>query len=215
MIITTENVWQEFNAKLKQFIIKRVPDEQSAEDILQDVFVRIHTHIDTLSDGHKLQSWIYQITRNAVCDYYRDRRIIAGITETLDLPEEDDQNDLERMLALSLGEMVDCLPDIYRQALILTEYEGLTQRELARRLGLSFSGAKSRVQRAREKLREMLLECCHLEFDRRGRIIDYQPRCHNCETVVCCTDESVMPMRSQQTASFLKPHSLSKQNRAQ
>jgi len=180
MFITTENVWQEFNIKLKQFIIKRVPDEQSAEDILQDVFVKIHTHIEMLKDGHKLQSWIYQITRNAVYDYYRDRRIIAGIPEMFDLPEEPGVNDVERMLALSLREMVNCLPDVYRQALILTEYEGLTQKELAQRLGLSFSGAKSRVQRAREKLRAMLLECCHLEFDRRGRIIDYYPKCSCC-----------------------------------
>jgi RNA polymerase sigma-70 factor (ECF subfamily) len=192
MIITTENVWQEFNAKLKQFIIKRVHDEQSAEDILQDVFVKIHTHIDMLRDGHKLQSWIYQITRNAVYDYYRDQRITAGIPETLDLPEESDENDVERMLALSLREMVDCLPDVYRQALILTEYEGLTQRELARRLGISFSGAKSRVQRARGKLREMLLECCHLEFDRRGRIIDYYPKCACCVNGGCGFEGSVV-----------------------
>ena len=72
--------------------------------------------------------------------------------------------------------MVESLPDDYRQALLLTEYEGLTQRELAERLGLSVSGAKSRVQRAREKLKEMLLDCCHFEFDRLGRVIDYQPK---------------------------------------
>ncbi|HAH00091.1 MAG TPA: RNA polymerase subunit sigma-24, partial [Ktedonobacter sp.] len=59
--------------------------------------------------------------------------------------------------------MVDSLPNDYREALYLTEYEGLTQRELADRLGLSFSGAKSRVQRAREKLKVMLLDCCHFE----------------------------------------------------
>src|SRR5215469_7355378 len=191
MIITTEHVWQEFNLKLKQFIIKRVPDEQSAEDILQDVFVKIHTHIEMLKDGHKLQSWIYQIARNAVYDYYRDRRITAGIPETLDLPEEPGENDVEYMLALSLKGMVDCLPDVYRQALILTEYEGLTQKELAQRLGLSFSGAKSRVQRAREKLREILLECCHLEFDRRGRIIDYHPKAC-CANGGCDFEGSVM-----------------------
>src|SRR6266581_3878306 len=205
MFITTENVWQEFNIKLKQFIIRRVPDEQSAEDILQDVFVKIHTHIEMLKDGHKLQSWIYQITRNAVYDYYRDQRITTGITETLALPEEEDEDDVERMLALSLRGMIDCLPDDYRQALILTEYEGLTQKELASRLGLSFSGAKSRVQRAREKLKQQLLECCHFELDRRGHIIDYQPRCHCCETAACCSDELLMSTRSRPDASFLQP----------
>jgi RNA polymerase sigma-70 factor, ECF subfamily len=83
----------------------------------------------------------------------------------------------------SVKAMVDSLPDTYREALILTEYEGLTQRELAERLGLSLSGAKSRVQRAREKLKAMLLDCCHFEFDRLGKIIDYQPNC------TCCTNQ--------------------------
>jgi RNA polymerase sigma-70 factor (ECF subfamily) len=185
MIITTEGVWQEFSTKLKQFILKHVPEQQSAEDILQDVFVKIHTHIETLRDRRKLQSWIYQITRNAIYDYYRDRKAITGISQILDLSEEPVDNDVERMLAASIKEMIDCLPAVYRQALILTEYEGLTQKELADQLGLSFSGAKSRVQRAREKLKEMLLACCHLEFDRRGRIIDYHPRCDCCANDAC------------------------------
>jgi len=70
----------------------------------------------------------------------------------------------------------------YREALILTEYQGLTQKELGEKLGISFSGAKSRVQRAREKLKTMLLDCCHFEIDRLGRVIDYQPRCDCCST---------------------------------
>jgi transcriptional regulator with XRE-family HTH domain len=80
------------------------------------------------------------------------------------------------------------LPWPYQQALLLTEYEGLTQKELAQRLGLSFSGAKSRVQRARDQLRELLLECCHFEFDRRGTIIAYYPNCERCATEACDAD---------------------------
>jgi len=99
--------------------------------------------------------------------------------------------------------MVKSLPEQDRQALVLTEYQGLTQKELSERLGLSFSGAKSRVQRAREKLKQQLLECCHFELDRRSHIIDYQPRCHSCETAACCTDEPILLTRSRQGASFL------------
>jgi RNA polymerase sigma-70 factor (ECF subfamily) len=85
-------------------------------------------------------------------------------------------------LAPSVAAMVNALPEPYREALYLTEYQGLSQRELAARLGISLSGAKSRVQRAREKLKQLLLDCCHFEFDRLGRIIDYQPRCTCCST---------------------------------
>jgi len=96
-----------------------------------------------------------------------------------DLPEEDP----EAVLALSLEEMINELPEPYRQALILTAYQGLSQKQMAESLGISLSGAKSRVQRAREKLRDMLLRCCHFELDRRGRIVDYYQRCCCCHPV--------------------------------
>ncbi len=184
MVMTTEKIWEEFHPRIKQFILKRIPDEHNAEDILQEVFLKIHARIDTLRDEEKLQSWMYQIARNVIADYYRQHKATVALSEALLLPEEpvvDD--DVVKDLLPGVRTMVNSLPDEYRQALLLTEYEGLTQRELAERLGLSLSGAKSRVQRAREKLKAMLLDCCHFEFDRLGKIIDYQPRC------ACCTNQ--------------------------
>jgi RNA polymerase sigma-70 factor (ECF subfamily) len=101
--------------------------------------------------------------------------------------------------------MVLALPEQDRQALILTEYQGLTQKELSERLGLSFSGAKSRVQRAREKLKQELLACCHFELDRRGHILNYQPRCDCCEQPAGCDDKNgpqpVRPFLSRSVSS--------------
>ena len=185
MAITTELIWEEFHPRLKQFIRTRIPDEHNAEDILQDVFLKIHTRIDSLRDGEKLQSWLYQIARHAIADFYRAHKATVELSEANLLPEEpvyDD--DVVKDLLPSVKFMVNSLPDEYREALLLTEYEGLTQRELAARMGLSFSGAKSRVQRAREKLKVMLLDCCHFEFDRLGKIVDYQPKC------ACCTNQA-------------------------
>ena len=180
MIMTTESIWEEFHARLKQFILKRMPDEESAEDILQEVFPKIHARIDTLRDKDRLQSWVYQIARNAISDYYRVHKATLELPEILLMPEEPLDDDVVNELAPCIKAMVDSLPHEYRQALILTEYQGLSQRELAERLGMSFSGAKSRVQRAREKLRNMLLACCHFQFDHSGRVIDYQPNCECC-----------------------------------
>jgi RNA polymerase sigma-70 factor (ECF subfamily) len=212
--MTTERVWEEFHAPLQQFIRRRVSDEHTAEDILQDVFLRIHQHMDSLKDVRKLEGWIYQITRNAIIDAYRGRRheTTLDAAEALDLPEELPDDDLVSELLPSVRAMVRNLPEADRQALVLTEYQGLTQKELGERLGLSFSGAKSRVQRAREKLKQQLLECCHFELDRRGHIIDYQPRCHCCETRACCAGELIMPTRASPRASFLQPPRLSVQS---
>ena len=208
---TTEHVWEAFHTPLQQFIRRRVSDEATAEDVLQDVFLKIHQHVETLRDVKKLESWIYQITRNAIIDTYRSSRPTTTLeaAEVLDLPEELPDDDVVSELLPCVRAMVRSLPELDRQALVLTEYHGLTQKELAERLGLSFSGAKSRVQRAREKLKQQLLECCHFELDRRGHIIDYQARCHSCETAACCSDDLLVPTRSRQGASFLQPLRLS------
>jgi RNA polymerase sigma-70 factor, ECF subfamily len=183
----TEHTWYTLREPLRAFFRKRVRSEEAVEDLLQDVFLRIHTHADTLREEDKLESWIYQIARHRVTDYYRRQKPVVSLEETDQdaLLEEMPEEDVQAALAPSVVAMVNALPEPYREALYLTEYQGLSQRDLATRLGLSFSGAKSRVQRAREKLKQLLLDCCHFEFDRLGRVIDYQPRCACCVTGSC------------------------------
>ena len=215
--MTTERVWEEFHAHLQQFIRRRVSDEDTAEDVLQEVFLKIYQRMDALKDVRKLEGWIYQITRNAIIDSYRSRRPTTQLDaeEVLDLPEELPDDDIVSELLPCVRAMVRSLPEVDRQALVLTEYQGLTQKELAERLDLSFSGAKSHVQRAREKLKQQLLECCHFELDRRNHILNYQPRCQRCETAACCVGEPQVPLvptRSRQHASFSDLPRLYEQN---
>ncbi len=217
MSLTTEQVWNDFQAPLKQFIRIHIHDESTTEDILQEVFLKVHLHIETLKDVKKLQSWIYQITRNAIADYYRGIKSTTSleVPEVLQLPGDLPDDDVITELFPSVRAMVRSLPEHDRQALVLTELQGLTQKEFAERLGLSVSGAKSRVQRAREKLKQMLLECCHFELDRRGHIIDYQPNCQCCSTGACCADGVSMHTRSARGASLLNNPRLQDQNREQ
>lgn len=178
-----ETIWNQFNTPLERFVRKRLPDPQAADDVLQEVYLKIHTHVHTLRDEDRLQAWVYQIARNAVYDYYRGQRPADEISDALPDPDSlDVSDDITERLAASVRLMIELLPDDYREALLLTEFEGLTQRQLAERLGISLSGAKSRVQRGRKMLHEMLLACCHFEFDRLGKVIDYYPHC------ACCSD---------------------------
>jgi RNA polymerase sigma-70 factor (ECF subfamily) len=187
MTVASEQLWETFSTPLQQFILRRVPDPHSAEDILQDVFLKIHTRIDTLHQQDRVSAWIYQIARNAITDYYRAQRPINNLSEELVAPDDMPEEDVVRELLPCVAAMVDALPDTYREALRLTEYEGLSQKELSERLGISFSGAKSRVQRARGKIKQQLLDCCHFELDHAGRIIDYQPHCACCAGSTCDT----------------------------
>src|SRR5258708_40237571 len=204
MSLTTERLWEAFHTPLHGFIRKRVPDETVAEDLLQEVFLKIHLHIEALQDVKKLESWIYQITRNAIIDFYRSTRWTTSLDmpEVLDLPAELHDDDIISELFPCVQAMVRNLPEQDRQALVLTEFQGLTQKEYGERLGLSFSGAKSRVQRAREKLKQQLLECCHFELDRRGGVIDYQPQCQCCSTRNCCSDGAAIAAKSVQVRPF-------------
>ena len=183
MTVASEQLWETFSRPLHQFIQRRVSDPHSAEDILQDVFLKIHTHIDTLRTQERLTSWIYQITRNAIADYYRAQRPTVELVETLPATDELVDDDVVRELSPCVSALVAALPEVYHEALRLTEYQGLSQKALSERLGISFSGAKSRVQRARAKIKEQLLDCCHFQFDYAGRIIDYQSR------RACCTSQ--------------------------
>jgi RNA polymerase sigma-70 factor, ECF subfamily len=205
MSTTTEQVWEAFHTPLQQFIRRRVSDESTAEDLLQDVFLKIHQHVAMLKDVKKLESWIYQITRHTIIDYYRSTRPMPELTdaEACDLPEDLPDDDAVSELLPCVQAMVQSLSEQDRQALVLTEYQGLTQKELGERLGISFSGAKSRVQRARERLKQQLLACCHFELDRRGHILNYQPRCECCATGTCCAEER--ETAAQQTSVRMHP----------
>ena len=177
--VALKSIYIQFHNDLYRFILRRVSDPDAAEDILQDVYLKVHAGVGDLRDSDRLESWIYQIARNAIIDHYRRARPHGEVPEHLALPETGD-SDAAADLAPSVKAMLACLPGKYRQALTMAEYEGLKQHEIAERLGISLSGAKSRVQRGRQKLREALLDCCHFEFDRHGRVLHYQPRCAAC-----------------------------------
>lgn len=183
MEICIESILAEFSAPLKAYIKKRVKKDQDVDDILQTVFFKIHHSISNLKEADKLHAWVYSITRHALADFYRSRKSEPDITE---FPEDvicdsEDKLTANDEITQCLIPMINHLPEKYKQAILFTEFQNLTQKELSERMGLSVSGAKSRVQRARLKLKEMLLGCCHLEFDRRGNVIDYKHKSSDCK----------------------------------
>ncbi len=165
-------IWQAYRAELFRFVLKRVRDDMLAEDIVHDVFIKAHTHWHDLKDPGKLRPWLYRITRNALVDHYRSHRPTEPVPEDL-VNESGGDHRAEQELARCLLPLLKELPESYRHALTLAELEGRTQREIAEAEGLSLSGAKSRVQRARRMLRDVLLQCCRVEIDKRGGVVDF------------------------------------------
>lgn len=169
------NMWQAYRTNLYHFVRKRVAEPADAEDIVQDVLVKVYTALATLKDDTKLRPWIYQIARNTIIDYYRQPKALVALSDALPAPEVMVEETSEAEFAQCLTPLLAQLPPAYRQAITLAELEGLTQQEVASAQGLSLSGAKSRVQRGRKLLKEILLQCCQVEVDRQGGIIDWYP----------------------------------------
>src|SRR3990172_8937216 len=178
---TPERVWLEYHSKLRKFIKSRIFDDAATDDVLQNVFLKMHSDLASLKDETKLQSWLYQIARNAIVDYFRSQKPTVDIPEWLPQPETDSGEKVTQELSECLQPMIQLLPEKYREAVILSELKGLTQKEVAQAQGTSLSGAKSRVQRGRVLLKNMLAECCRLEFDHSGRLCDYERKGGACD----------------------------------
>ena len=193
MTATIGDIWQAYRAPLHRFIQQRVGEASVADDILQDVFLRVLARIETLHNPQKLRSWLYQITRHAIIDYIRTHQPWHDLPDGLSAPEPEPTTEARQELAQCLLPLMQGLPDIYRDALRLSDIEGWTQQHVAAHQGLSVSGAKSRVQRGRAMLRALLARCCPVALDHRGAVIAYAPH-ESCEATGCAPPDRLHPV---------------------
>ena len=195
--LSTEAVWAELHASIRGFVARRVRQQADVDDLVQRVFLQVHRALPTLRDTDKLHAWVYQTTRRAIADFYRtpsqNREVATGTAEDIanGLAASDSREDHEaatRELSTCLKPLMSGLTAADQEALQMVEFDGVTQVEAAARLGLSVSGMKSRVQRARSHLRSALHDCCRIAVDRRGGVIGYERKSGDCES--CASPDS-------------------------
>jgi len=166
--------WHEHEAELRASLRHRLVDTVDAEDLLQDVFLKALRQGERFCAIANARAWLYEVARNARADRLRLARNTVELPEDLSADTED---------AASVDSLAACLPRVLselspedREAITLCDLEGLQQEEYARRKGLSLPGAKSRVQRARKRLREQLTHVCQVQLDAAGRVNDFVAR---------------------------------------
>lgn len=187
-----EAVWAELHERLAAFVARRIPDRVVVDDLAQEILLRLYTHIGRLRDHERLDAWAYQVARNVIADYWRER---AAQRELLLDPERDDRfaslpqhesdddpDERRGEIASCLAPLVERLAEPYREALRLTDLGDRTQAEAAAVFGLSLPGMKARVQRGRAQLRDLLQSCCRIELDRRGRVTEVERNDPACGT---------------------------------
>lgn len=182
--------WSELESKLRPFIARRVRSEHDVDDVVQDVFLRMQRGLGGLRDEERFGPWVYQVARSAIGDHQRaaakHRVVDDGGDREGSVEVDEDDRAVEQALASVVALFVAVLPSPYREALTLTELEGMTQKQAAEMLGVSLSGMKSRVQRGRVLLRRSLEDCCTIALDVRGRIVGCEPRPDGRVPSGCC-----------------------------
>lgn len=185
--ITFNEIWLKFSHPVKDFIRNKTHNSDVADDILQEIFIKIHQNLHLLRDKERVAGWVFQIARNTVLNYFRMQKKNLENQEFHQRETEEEsyfkENNLNEMVEIWLGEFKKDLDPKYQEALQLVDIEGITQIELAHRLGISVSGAKSRVQRGREQLKQKLIDCCPVKTDQYGNILEIQSKGRNCVCV--------------------------------
>lgn len=184
----TGTMWNSIQQELRRFVLSKVKDKTVTDDIVQDVFLKVQANFSRLKDVKKFSGWIYQITRNTIVDHYRTQ---SRSLQPIDIQWDDTRQDFNDCVAFCLGQLLTTLPDQYRQALQLIELENVSQLELAERLGISYSGAKSRVQRARQMLKQKMDALYIIETDAYGNVIVCRDRVP-CQCRTECTPSQTL-----------------------
>lgn len=177
MEVTT--IYKQFHSDLLGYVKSKVRSREDAEDILQNVFIKISSNIGKLTEDVKLKNWIFTITRNAIIDYYR----VNATRKKVAVPDEIDENIFEsddpdptKGLDQCMNSMIGLLPEEYRDIITDSEIKGVRQKDLADKYGMPYPSMRSRVQRGRERLKQLFYNCCHIETDKHGNILAAQGR---------------------------------------
>lgn len=167
-------LWLEHKNALRNYIFKRVKDEDLANDILQEVLLKVYNFCLSKSGVKNVRSWLYQIAHNTMIDHFRKSPYKISTTREEIIIQEEDENLAFREAIEYIEPLLNFLPEKYAVPLKMSDLEGMKQAEIAEKLDLSLSAAKSRIQRGRSLLKAEFITCCHFETDAGGGLISFK-----------------------------------------
>ncbi len=166
-------LWQEHKNELRNFILKRVKEEDLTNDILQDVLMKVYNFCISKSGVRNIRSWLFQIAQNTITDHYRKQSKFTNL-DNLNEIEYEDQNIAFSEATNYILPMLEFLPKEYAVPLKFADIDNIKQADIAKKLNLSLSATKSRIQRARQLLKAEFITCCHFKTDKQGNLISFE-----------------------------------------
>ncbi|MGC8806978.1 MAG: sigma-70 family RNA polymerase sigma factor [Thiomonas sp.] len=167
--------WRVHQAEIEGYLRHRLGDGELAADLLQTVFLKALHEGRRFCELREPRAWLFAVARNALADHLRVRHVAEPLPEELAAPSDE---------AEPVDTLADCLPVALaaldpddRDVLSRCDLQGMTQKDYAQANGLSLPAVKSRVLRARARLRLLLVERCGVRFDAAtGRVCCSVPR---------------------------------------
>ena len=175
-----DTIWREYRQGLQRFLQSRIASPADAEDVLQDILIKSHQHLHTLTRENSIKPWLFQIAHRAIIDFYRKRGRQGDIAADDLWYDETESDDIHDALLQCMTPFINALPEDNAALLNAVDLQHVKQKDLAKNLGISYSTLKSRVQKSRQLLRDVFNECCEFEMDADGNIVDYQQRDNHC-----------------------------------
>jgi RNA polymerase sigma-70 factor (ECF subfamily) len=166
--------WTAFEPELRGWLRHRLGNAAQADDLLQDLFLKALRQGERFCAIDNARAWLFEVARNLLADQLRVARDMVELPE--DLAATGDETDTVDTLTTCLPRVLSELSADDREAITLCDLQGMAQAEFAKAKGLSLSAAKSRVQRARVRLRARMSQVCQVQLDESGRVSDFVPR---------------------------------------
>tara|TARA_R110000868_G_scaffold233071_1_gene486791 strand:+ start:2729 stop:3319 length:591 start_codon:yes stop_codon:yes gene_type:complete len=159
---------RDFYLYLKAYILKKTANEEIAKDIVQEVMLKlVESHKKSIKVNN-IKAWLFQVTRNTIADYYNKNKIEFNFNEDWKEHSISSENISTILESDFIIPMIGLLPEKYAKPLQLSDIENIPQKEIAIKLHLGLSATKMRIQRGREKLKSLFIECCDIQYDKSG-----------------------------------------------
>jgi RNA polymerase sigma-70 factor (ECF subfamily) len=176
-----ETVITEYQSSLRTFLLSRMRNPSDVDDVLQDALTKIFQKLHTLKSEQKIKPWLFQIARNTMLDHYRRKSSEASVSAD-DLWYDTPTETAEHAFEGCVESFLDALPNESGDLLRAVELQGVSQKEYAKRLGISYSTLKSRVQVSRKQLRQLFDQCCEIAFAADGSVLDFKKNSQGCDS---------------------------------
>jgi len=178
-------LWKQYEKELTAFVRARLFDKSLAADIMQEVAIKIYKNQNILDSIENSRAWLYRLTRNTLIDFYKKNdKAIPSALYILELMTHDTQDEDYELGICLANIMSSALNKSDNEILQLSIIEQYSLKEISSKINLTVEGTKTKLKRAKKKLSSAFFDCCSLDKDVQGNIMDYKSN-DGCSSTGC------------------------------